>query len=266
MAFLCSWLPAGLASAAGRGIWRGVRLASGSPRRGAVGGSLAIRHPMALCWRRRRLSLSSASPATSCRPSRRDTMAALASSRISSRWSPTACRTPAGRSFRRLADDDALGHRESRRPDAPTSYGRRHGRASRERVVSPAASRAAAQAPTSHPARMRALSGAQSRRCSVASRSPSHPRIREGRDESIALAGDRGDEARMPVVVLELDAQAPDVAIDDVALGHEVGAPDGIEDLFPRDDAPAPTGEEVQQALLDAAQVHDRVDRRAPGD
>ena len=63
----------------------------------------------------------------------------------------------------------------------------------------------------------------------------------------------------MPVVVLELDAQAPDVAIDDVALGHEVGAPDRVEDLVPRHDLPGATGEQVQQALLDAAQVDDGV-------
>jgi hypothetical protein len=55
----------------------------------------------------------------------------------------------------------------------------------------------------------------------------------------------------MPVVVSQLDTQAPDVAIHDVALSQEVGAPDGIEDLIPRHDAPATTGQEGQQALLD---------------
>ena len=63
----------------------------------------------------------------------------------------------------------------------------------------------------------------------------------------------------MPVIVLELDTQAADMAIHDVALGHEVGTPDGVEDLLTRDDASAPAGEQVQQALLDAGQVNDRV-------
>lgn len=38
--------------------------------------------------------------------------------------------------------------------------------------------------------------------------------VGEGGDEAIALAGYRGDEARQAVVVLGLDAQAADVAID----------------------------------------------------
>src|SRR5450759_2696837 len=65
------------------------------------------------------------------------------------------------------------------------------------------------------------------------------PLVREGGDKSIALAVDRGDEAWIAMVVRQLDAQAPDVAIDDVALGHEVGAPDGIQNLLPRDDLSA---------------------------
>src|SRR3990172_8480847 len=73
--------------------------------------------------------------------------------------------------------------------------------------------------------------------------------VRERRDEAIALAGDGGNEARVPVVVLELDPQAPDVAIHDVALGDEVRAPDGIEDLVPGDDPATPAGPEGQQAL-----------------
>jgi hypothetical protein len=54
----------------------------------------------------------------------------------------------------------------------------------------------------------------------------------------------------VPVIVLELDPKAPDVAVDDVALGHEVGAPDGVEDVLPRDDPATPAGEEVEEALL----------------
>jgi hypothetical protein len=63
----------------------------------------------------------------------------------------------------------------------------------------------------------------------------------------------------MAMVVLELDPQRPDVAIDDVALRHEVRAPDGIEDLFAADDPPAATGEQVEETLLDTAQVNDRL-------
>src|ERR1035437_2770411 len=72
------------------------------------------------------------------------------------------------------------------------------------------------------------------RLCSVAlvpggGRRTTPTRVGEGRDEAVALVLDCLDEARMPVVVLELDAQAPDVAIHDVALGDEVGAPDRVE-------------------------------------
>src|SRR5664280_1462208 len=78
------------------------------------------------------------------------------------------------------------------------------------------------------------------------------------RDEAVALVLDRLDEARMPVVVLELDAQAPDVAIHDVALGDEVGAPDRVEDLLVRHHAPGATGQEIEQALLERGQADDR--------
>src|SRR6185503_13317116 len=76
-------------------------------------------------------------------------------------------------------------------------------------------------------------------------------RVREGRDEAVADTRHGGDEARVSVVVLELDAQAADVSVDDVALCDEVGAPDRVEDLVPGEDAPAATGEQIQQALLD---------------
>src|SRR5688572_11247419 len=74
---------------------------------------------------------------------------------------------------------------------------------------------------------------------------PVPPSVRECGDELVALAGDGRDEARMAVIVLELDAQAPNVAIDDVALGHEVGAPHRVEDLFSRDDLAAAAGQQV---------------------
>src|SRR5664280_300046 len=71
--------------------------------------------------------------------------------------------------------------------------------------------------------------------------------VGEGRDEAVALARDGGDEAR--------------VAVDDVALGHEVHAPDRVEDLLPGHDPPAAAREQVEQALLDAREV----DHRVPG-
>jgi hypothetical protein len=49
------------------------------------------------------------------------------------------------------------------------------------------------------------------------------------------------------------------VAIDDIALGHEVGAPGGVEDLLAGDRPPAPAREQVEQALLDRAQRHHRM-------
>src|SRR5664280_934867 len=45
------------------------------------------------------------------------------------------------------------------------------------------------------------------------------------------------------------------MAIHDVALGDEVAAPDGIQDLVSGGDASAATGEEIQEALLDTAKV-----------
>src|SRR5664280_2251585 len=101
----------------------------------------------------------------------------------------------------------------------------------------------------------------QSRGSSPWIASPCPPGVGEGGDEAVALAGDGGDEARVAVVVLELDAQAADVAVDDVALGHEVHAPDGVEDLLPGHDPPAAAREQVEQALLDAREV----DHRVPG-
>src|SRR5689334_9459321 len=85
--------------------------------------------------------------------------------------------------------------------------------------------------------------------------------VREGRDELIAPSWDGRDEARLPVIVLQLDAQAPDVPIDDVALGDEVRAPDRVEDLVAGHDPAAAAGEQIQEALLDTAEV----DQRVPG-
>src|SRR5664280_2882214 len=81
--------------------------------------------------------------------------------------------------------------------------------------------------------------------------------VGEGRDEPVTLARDGGDEARVAVVVLELDAQAPDVAVHDVALADDVRAPDRVEDLLAGHDAALATGQEVEQALLDPGQAQD---------
>src|SRR5689334_2397900 len=82
-------------------------------------------------------------------------------------------------------------------------------------------------------------------------------RVRERRDEAIPAAGNCRDEARTPVVVPQLQAQGSDVAIHHVAFSDEVGPPDRVQDVFSRDDTPAAARQQIQQALLDATQVHD---------
>src|SRR4051794_13016780 len=83
-------------------------------------------------------------------------------------------------------------------------------------------------------------------------------RIRERRDEAISLPRDRGDEPRPSVVVLELDPEAPHMAIDDVALGDEIGSPDRVDDLLAGDHPTRPAGKKVEEALLDPAQMDHR--------
>ena len=82
------------------------------------------------------------------------------------------------------------------------------------------------------------------------------PAVGERRDEAVAATRDGGDETRSPVVVLQLDPEAPDVPVDDVALGHEVRSPDRIEDLVTTHHAPGAAGQQVQKALFDPRQVH----------
>ena len=48
------------------------------------------------------------------------------------------------------------------------------------------------------------------------------------------------------------------MAIDDIALGDEIGAPHAVEDLLAGHHLAGPAGEQVQQVLLDPAQVDDR--------
>ena len=45
------------------------------------------------------------------------------------------------------------------------------------------------------------------------------------------------------------------MTVDDVALGHEVLPPNAVEDVLPRDDPSGAACQEVEQALLNAAQV-----------
>src|SRR6185369_7947413 len=83
--------------------------------------------------------------------------------------------------------------------------------------------------------------------------------VGERRNEPVPATGHGRDEPRMAIVVLELDPEAPDVAVDDVALGDEIRTPDHVEDLLAGHDLPAPAGEQVEQALFDRAQTDDRL-------
>ena len=85
------------------------------------------------------------------------------------------------------------------------------------------------------------------------------PSVGERGYEPVSLAGHCGYEAGMPVAILQLDTQAPDVAVYDVAFGNEVRAPHGVEDLLPRNDAAAPARQQIEEALLDAAQMHNGI-------
>ena len=49
------------------------------------------------------------------------------------------------------------------------------------------------------------------------------------------------------------------MTVDDVALGDEVLPPDAVEDVLPRHGPPGAARQEVEQALLDAAQVDHRL-------
>jgi hypothetical protein len=71
-------------------------------------------------------------------------------------------------------------------------------------------------------------------------------------DKAVAGAGHGRNEPRSPIVVLQLDPERSNVAIDDVAFRNEIGPPDRVKDLVSRDDAPGSAGEQVQKALFDA--------------
>src|SRR5471032_364271 len=83
-------------------------------------------------------------------------------------------------------------------------------------------------------------------------------RFVRGRQEPIPLAADGLNESRVAIVVLKLDAQAADMTIHDVALGHEINAPDRVEDLVATEHAAASACQQVEQALLGRAQGDDQ--------
>src|SRR6267142_2866846 len=74
-------------------------------------------------------------------------------------------------------------------------------------------------------------------------------------DESVARAGHGFDVPRLVPVVLKLRPQGAHVTVHHVALDHEVGPPQGVEDLFTREDAAGVRGEEVEQSLLEGRQM-----------
>src|SRR5688572_10595830 len=65
------------------------------------------------------------------------------------------------------------------------------------------------------------------RRCGV--RSGGARRLRERGDEPIPLPRHGRDEPWLAPVVLELCAEVADMAVDDVALGHVVDVPEGVQ-------------------------------------
>src|SRR2546430_10264863 len=72
---------------------------------------------------------------------------------------------------------------------------------------------------------------------------------------AVALAGHRLDEMRVAPAVAELYAKLADVAVDDVALDLEVLAPDAVEDELPAQRLPGTGREEVEQGLLERAEL-----------
>src|SRR4051812_13535208 len=75
------------------------------------------------------------------------------------------------------------------------------------------------------------------------------------RPEAVALARDRLDVLRLPPVVVELHAKLADVAVHDVALDLEIGAPDRCEKGLSRKDLARVGGEDVQEGLLDGGEL-----------
>src|SRR5205823_2128171 len=80
--------------------------------------------------------------------------------------------------------------------------------------------------------------------------SDSRATVSERRQEPIAAAGHRGDEARLPPIVLESGSQVANLAVYHVALGHVVHAPQRVQDLLAGDHAASVGRKQVQQALL----------------
>src|ERR1700730_1599649 len=75
------------------------------------------------------------------------------------------------------------------------------------------------------------------------------------------MVWDSGDETWLPPVVVESRPQVTDLTIDHVALSDVVSPPQRVNDFLTCDDAASVGRKQVQQALLQGAQVQ----FRAPG-
>jgi hypothetical protein len=79
--------------------------------------------------------------------------------------------------------------------------------------------------------------------------------LRERGDEPIPLPRHGRDEPGLAPIVLELRPEVADVAIDDVALGHVVDAPERVQDLVARHHLVRSRRQKIEQALFEAGQV-----------
>jgi hypothetical protein len=75
------------------------------------------------------------------------------------------------------------------------------------------------------------------------------------RQEPIAAAPHRGDEARLSPVVLQPRPQIADLAVYDVAFGHVVDALQRVQDLLSANHSASVGRQKVEQALLDGQQT-----------
>src|SRR5829696_4495187 len=80
--------------------------------------------------------------------------------------------------------------------------------------------------------------------------------FRGSEHESVALSGNCGYVPGTAPVVLQLRPQRANLAVDDVALGGIVTAPEVVQDLVARQDPPGVGGQQIEQAQLQRCQVH----------
>src|SRR2546426_5806395 len=76
-------------------------------------------------------------------------------------------------------------------------------------------------------------------------------RGRGRRDEAIAATGDGGYVLWPARMVLQLDAQVADVAVNHIALGHIVDPPEVVQNLVAGEQASRVCGQEIEQALVE---------------